>query len=528
MLLADSFGLAVVERLADLFAIATPWTQRQWRSGTLDALRHLQALTTNGGRDSSKGWALSHLRHSIESDPFIPALERAALLKPLAMKPDRLMPAAHGAKMLDQIERHLVENYWTWAAEVCTQIDDSREVADVRESADTFAWRLAAHFRSSGLSDGWIVNFANYQRKFEKDARSLAQVVMSAHRSALGGSGWVFLIPLQSRRGFNIPSNETFLTPNDFEAEFASQFPGLDIPAHRGGLRLIDNSIDKYAAVEGVRRALWALQERLAASGAKRSLVPTPTAWVNPGGWTTDLGSEPSARFRFPQVDADGGASLFNPLSDELEASIDLLLSANTASARSAVVSSWSALETLFADDGDYGELSVVADRAAAILTCVYVRDAFESLAIGHSRNSLDELARNLRAAGVSDRAVMVSEAIEQGQLLAVNKVLGAVAVKRAAEMTSATIEVARSQISNCLRRLYDVRNQVVHAGAIEPYGLRVTLASSSALLTAVVNEAISFRRATGGDARQLAARARWLLTSVSERTSAPCSLASL
>lgn len=528
MLQADSFGRAVVERLADLFADATPWTQRQWRSGTLDALRHVQALTQNGGRESSKSWALAHLRDSIDSDPFIPAVERGALLKPLAIKPDRLMPAAHGAKMLDEVERHLIEHYWTWMADVCTQVDDTLQVADVRESADTFAWRLAAHFRSSGLSDSWIVNFANYELKFEKNNRSLAQVVLSAQRTALGGSGWVFLIPLRSRRGFNIPSNETFLTPNDFEAEFSSQFPGLDIPAHRGGLRLTDNSIDKYAAIQSVRRALLALQERLAASGAKRRLVVGPTAWVNPGKWTTDLSSEPSARFRFSQIDAEGGASLFIALSDELEASIDLMLSANTASARSAVVSTWSALETLFADECDYGELSVVADRAAAILTCAYVRDAFESLAVGHSRNSTDELAANLRAAGVGERAVLVSEAIEQGRPLAVNRVLGAVAVQRAADMTSARIEVTRRQLSNSLRRLYDVRNQVVHAGAIEPYGLQVTLANSSALLSAVVNEAIAFRRATGGDARQLAARARWLLTSVSGQTAAPSSLAFL
>jgi hypothetical protein len=249
---------------------------------------------------------------------------------------------------------------------------------------------------------------------------------------------------------------------------------------------------------------------------------------VNPGGWTTKLGREPSARFRFSQLDADGGAAFFSPLSDELEASIDLLLSANQASARSAVVSSWSALETLFADEGDYGELSAVADRAAAILTCVYVRDAYESLAVGHSRNSSDELADELRILGVGQRAVLISEALRKNQPLSVNKVLGAVAVKRAADLTVATINATRNQIANALRRLYDVRNQVVHAGAIEPYGLQVTLANSSALLSAVVNETISFRSATGGDARQLAARAVWLLTSVAEEAMAPPSLASL
>jgi len=488
----------------------------------------LQALITNGGREGSKSWALSHLRSSIANDPFVPGAERGALVKPLTVKPDRLLPASHGAKMLDQVERHLVEHYWTWATDVCARIDDSKPVSAVSASVDTFAWRLAAHFRSSGLSDGWIINFANYHLKFEKEPRSLAQVVTSAQRTALSGSGWVFLIPMRSRRGFNIPSNETFLTPRDFEAEFAAQFPGVDIPANRGGLRLTDASIDKYAAIEGVRRSLSGLRERLAASGAKRLLDLTSTAWVNPGGWTTKLGREPSARFRFSQLDADGGAAFFSPLSDELEASIDLLLSANQASARSAVVSSWSALETLFADEGDYGELSAVADRAAAILTCVYVRDAYESLAVGHSRNSSDELADELRILGVGQRAVLISEALRKNQPLSVNKVLGAVAVKRAADLTVATINATRNQIANALRRLYDVRNQVVHAGAIEPYGLQVTLANSSALLSAVVNETISFRSATGGDARQLAARAVWLLTSVAEEAMAPPSLASL
>jgi hypothetical protein len=133
MLRANSFGLAVVKRLVDLFADDTPWTQRHWQSGTLDALRHLQALTLNGGRDGSKSWALAHLRDSIEADPFIPAVERGPLLKPLAMKPERLQPAAHGAKMLDQIERHLVAHYWAWTIEVCTQFDDSRDVSEATE-----------------------------------------------------------------------------------------------------------------------------------------------------------------------------------------------------------------------------------------------------------------------------------------------------------------------------------------------------------------------------------------------------------
>lgn len=450
------------------------------------------------------------------------------MLKPLNVKPERLTPASHGARMLDELERELRAEYWTWVSNHCEAVDDTKVVAEVATSADELAWRLAAHLRSSGLSDGWIVNFANYQLKFETEKLVLADVVASAKHTAESGSGWTFLVPLQSRRGFNIRSNETFLTPRDFEAQFVGLFPGIDVPVNRGGLRFVVDAVDKYAAVEGARRSLAALLERHAATGTKRKLKPEQTAWVDPGGWTVEVGHLPTARFRFGELDANGGSALFPTLSDELEASIDLLLSANEASARSAVVTSWSALETLFADDSDYGELSVVADRAAAILTCIYVRDAFERLAVGHSRNASDGLAAELRGADVARRAALVSEAIAANQPLAVNRVLGAVAVRRAADITVPSISVIQHQLTNALRRLYDVRNQVVHAGVIEPYGLQVTMSNAASLLSAVVNETVSYRRTTAGDARQLAARARWLLTSVAEETVRPTSLAGL
>ena len=159
-----------------------------------------------------------------------------------------------------------------------------------------------------------MVDFANFHLKFEQEPRSLADVVASAQRTALAGSGWLFLVPLESRRGFNISTNDTFLTPKDFETEFTAQFPGIDVPENRGGLRLVEDQIDKYAAIEGARRQLTGLLERLGASGTtRRRLRLSSTAWVNPGGWTVDLGHVSAARFRFSQLDADGGAALFQP-----------------------------------------------------------------------------------------------------------------------------------------------------------------------------------------------------------------------
>jgi hypothetical protein len=62
------------------------------------------------------------------------------------------------------------------------------------------------------------------------------------------------------------------------------------------------------------------------------------------------------------------------------------------------------------------------------------VRDAFEGLAVGHSRDGSDDLAVSLKTPGVGERADLVSKAVQQGWTVAVNKVIGAVAVRRAAE----------------------------------------------------------------------------------------------
>lgn len=286
MLKAESFGFAVVARIADMFADETPWTQRQWRSGTLDALRHVQALVANGGRDAAKSWALTQLRAQVSTDPFIPPKERGAMLKPLNVKPDKLAPASHAARMLDELEQKLAADYWDWVVEYCRTIDDSEPVASAAASADTIAWRLAAHFRSSGLSDGWIVNFANFHMKFEAELHALADVVESAKRTAQSGSGWTFLVPLLSRRGFNIASNGAFLTPTKFEEQFSNLFPETDVPFNYGGLCFFVNTVDKYAAIEGMRRSLSRLLERHAATTTRRKLVPGPTAWVDPGRWS--------------------------------------------------------------------------------------------------------------------------------------------------------------------------------------------------------------------------------------------------
>ena len=188
--------------------------------------------------------------------------------------------------------------------------------------------------------------------------------------------------------------------------------------------------IDKYAAIEQAELGLQRLMDRYRSAVSRRLLSPYLRAWVSPGlgipNWICPELSESD----FAELDACGGAEMFTKASVELEAAIDLLIAGDRTSVRAASIAGWAALETLFADESDYGELATMADRAADILTCLYVRDAYWSIATGHARAGTDELAEALRDADASGRATMVEGALGT-QEWAVSPTLGQVSATR-------------------------------------------------------------------------------------------------
>jgi len=526
MFVAGTLAQAVAERTTDLFSPDVPWSQKLWRSSAVDALRHCIELVSSGGREKSTAWAIEAARTSLRIDLFVPAAERGMLLKSLALKPEKLSPGSASFLRLVEVEKYLAENYWAWLLKFLENVDDNQTVALSGINADRLAWQLGTHLRAVGLSDRWIVNFVNYHLKYESKVQSLAEVFEDAKSVSESGVGWTFLVPLSRRRGFNV-NVAPLLSPEDFRVRFASRFPGIAVPSHRGGFEFSAQTIDKYSAIEAVERDLQAIIIRHRAAGGVRKFVPQLDAWVMPGAWHTKINLSPEPRVRFPALDADGGSRLFESLSDELEAALDLLIAGDRTSVRAASIAAWAVLETLFADESDFGALAAVADRAADVLTCVYARDAFLSLATGHARAATDSLATDLRKASQAEKAVMIESAIATRDL-EVGATLGAVALQRARGLDAHEVVAIRDQLATSLRRLYDVRNQIVHAGKVAPYGMNATYLHSTVLLSALLNEIIEKNRGAGVSARSLAGRASWLMLQVSEGQATPAVLASL
>ncbi|WP_156046753.1 hypothetical protein [Rhodococcus wratislaviensis] len=522
-----SIGLAVVERIAGMYTVDAPWPQRLWRPSAIDALKHCVDLIEGDARDGAKSFAVDQARKRIENDLFIPRVHRGGMLKSLTVKPEKMVRGSATEARLKCVCAELEDSYPAWVQQFVDDLDDSVAVKSAAVDGNALAWQMAAFLRSVGMSDEWIANFHNYHLRHNKEVMSLSETVRLARQASEAGSGWIFLVPIRRLRSFVVPAPPILRRP-DFERRFNEVFPGVPIPENRGGLVIDVDTIDKYAAIDKVQFEMRRIIDRHRASRtSRRKLELGGEAWVFPGGWRTAVSLDVRPKVEVRELDALGGGGLFSRASEELEAALDLLTAADRTSPRAATIAVWAVLETLFADESDFGELAVVADRAADILTCLYVKDAFGRIARGHARGGVDELAEQLRGSGESAAALLVEEALPH-QAMAVSATLGELACGRAKLLTATEVGQLRSQLAAVLRRLYDMRNQVVHSGRISPFGLDRTYEESTVLISALMDELLKQHRDARRSAREVAGRAAWLLERVIGQRATPASLSQI
>lgn len=521
-----SLAEAVMERMVTLFSPTRGWNTRLWRSSPVDALKHGLDLIEGGAQDGAKKYALSEAKKRVQSDLFIPARDRGGILPQMNIAPERLVQGSTVHYALKSLGDELESKYSSWVQAYLDVLDADVDLGDSSVSGETLAWQLAAFLRSEGMSDQWIVNFATYYLRHDKEVTTLAAAILVARTAAAAEPGWTVFVPIVRRRGFNVNA-PPMLRQREFEERFQSLLPGVTLPENRGGLEVRVTSIDKYAAISEAQLVMRRVVERHRASHSKRVFSFADEAWVSPGAWCAPVSLKPDLAIQVRELDSGGGEDMFATSSQEIEAALDLLTAADQTSSRAAAIAAWGTLETLFADQADYGGLASVADRAADVLTCMYVRDTFTALATKHARAGEDELAVALKITTRADAAVLVEAALP-GHSMSVSSGRGRLARERASSLNAREIDVVRNQLAAVLRRLYDVRNQIVHAGRMAPYGLHRTYVESAVLLSALLDELLRQHRDTRRSARQVAGRAAWLLSRVANDQATPATLAQL
>lgn len=465
-------------------------------------------------------YVIGTARRIIERDPFLKGRARGGVLRSIP-KSSLLKPGSHSFFVLKHEIVDLTSKYFEMIDTGVSELNESDAASGANVDFNLWASYIAGHLQSSGLSNEWIVNHLNYHLKHDPN------VVTLQHTLALIGDLWkkgkgpyTFLIPLTVRARFDPQTPPPWLSKDDFENAFKEYFPDKSSPSHVGGFILTVDCYDKYMAVSVLMEKLQTIVMKVRVAGETRKAFMDNTAFMHPGQVEVDLASnQKSAAVNVPALDVDGGIKLLRPLEGKLEAALDLLASVDGVSRRSACVTAWAMVETLFADADDFGGLAMIADRAADLLACMYVVDLFNGIGTGHRKTEHDHLADDLNAASESERMGIVVDAFVSGVSIPGDWELGAVECRTAKGLIEDVkgLTALRTEFSDALRRLYDVRNQIVHAGIKQPHGLRFIFNSALSLQSAIMNEAVRNASTSKESTGLLAAKCTWLLNRVDD-----------
>jgi hypothetical protein len=521
MFQTSGFGYLLALRTSSLFDPSVNWIVRLWRYGSVPQLRELLDLAANRAPLGARANALTAARRVLERDPAIPPRRRGLILNtlPKTSELDRFVLYSNSYLILDQEVNSLQEEYIGFWIELIANIGEDASPADANMDVDLCSWLIGSHLRSCGLSAKWILNHCNYETKRKPTPSSMVNLLEVADKVRKSVGPFIFLLPLERSAHINSRTDIPWLSRTTFNRRFVELFPNIPVPQCNGGLQFDVIAADKYSAISAATRQLLRAETRAKVSSNRRKLIHNSTAWMSPGQARVDLTPAPRDEFRVPALDVNGGQYLFQQVSEEIEAAFDLLTNIESDSERSACVRAWAALESLLAGPEDFGNLSDIADRAADILTCCYITEEFTSIATAHTRLAQDQLTAHLSGQDSVDRIRIIENHVASGGAISAGDGIGATMIDQIGRIVKAPAELVNlhNDLAAAFRRLYQARNQIAHAGMLQPYGIDMLVPSAQILLSELIDKTITASRTSGDPAGLLAAKARWSLQRVGD-----------
>ena len=267
---------------------------------------------------------------------------------------------------------------------------------------------------------------------------------------------------------------------------------GYDVTGIRqnGGMFLKVEAKDEISAVEGAVEIIEQLASRVAL-GADNRLNPYPLAWVV-GQSTPFPLRRRQRRIQVPALYRED--QFYTPTKTGIvDAALELLAPLKSSSPSPAIAGAWATVEALLSGPGDTasgaGGRVVAGDRMAALVTCSYVRSELTRLSYAVPADG-SNLSNDLIACGDHklERTERLLREIEGGTAIAFPEAPDRVAMERVrllADDPHQTLQDVRDHITSSFRRLYRMRNLIMHGGKTDAIALRPTLRTIAPLLGA-------------------------------------------
>ena len=514
MLAGTEFERFVAARLIDFFAAETLWQRQLWDVGACLSLYELLEATSAADDGAltpdTVNWFKRSLSETLGPDVGIGSRERRRALQE-ALGVD-LAVGSHEFFIIRDIAESAEDAYLShWASALRSEEADAL-------GPERVARAIAGHMLGRGFSPQYLHRWWTYRIKHEPDRRSLSELLDEAHqRTQESFQTFQVITPLRSasRRVWEIPE---WLTPHASSVILTPLNKG-PLAGLAGALQFSVQARDPSAAVEQIADRVDQYVARITLGGKNEHLEPMPFVWVQQDGQTYRRTRLRTRRGLEIPVLHRRDEPITGSVEPRIDASLELLGPVDKGSPSTAVSGAWAAVETLLTGPGDRAKVHA-ADRLAALIACSFVRAELTELAYRYSDSGSDtSKTEALRSVETNtERSGLMAEFLQASEVNFGDPSDQAAAerIRRILKNPKPGLADVENHVQRVVRRLYRLRNLVLHNAATDSVTLAATLRTSVPLLGAGIDRIVRGAVLQDCQPLELAARARLVLDTAS------------
>lgn len=257
-----------------------------------------------------------------------------------------------------------------------------------------------------------------------------------------------------------------------------------------GGLRLTVQGRDVDSAIEIARQRLRTICDR-AFLGTQHPVETFGGFWIEKVPGLQPL-AQPFRGVEVASIRRQGHTYDLPGTKPALERPLALLADMNQGPAPVAVVSGWAVLESLGLGAAEGKNRVEAAPRAAALVAASYLRSELTIAAYQYLESNGDSVAESISKAGSNlERCDLILEQIRTGEALRYGRPEHEAAVLRLQillKQPGKAIRRIRAHVEAAFRRLYRLRNMIVHGARTDAVALESGLRTSAPLVGAAVD----------------------------------------
>lgn len=481
-------GLAA--RMLEIVSTNTPWHRRLWRGGTLlladellaDSIRH-------GTPDQALKDQRSYVTDAFRADRGVPSSQCITICHVISEIKPGLTTSSHAwISFREHIARARAEYLTTWAAVLDGPPDPQRPV-----DTEGAARRSAAHLLDAGMHKNSLYSWL---RAIQDDPthHTVGDFLREAHkRITTPYRVYQFCIPLENQQTFGSAGRP----PEWLNSREASQWKRNHAPTaaavrHQGAFLLTVDARDINAAADHARTNISNLVTKFELASGQHLNVSSVM-------WSKDRGTAFPTRAtnRLISIKSFGRQNSLHDLTtpDYITNTLALIQRLRTGAPHIAVISGWSAIESLLVGPDDGGDV-VAAGRFALIVAASMVRAEFNALALRYAKHHGDRLADQINAVTDSrTRAHLFQGHAVSTAAITFPDVVDDLALQRIRPMLTnprREMEKIVTILTREFTRLYRKRNMVVHNGQIHDTNLHAVSDTVTPLIGAGIDRIIS------------------------------------